>query len=83
MFVDRLQLIAVDHPADVEVYPNEGLKARPSGVRAHDDARRQTGRARDEDDGHDVTARVAAVDRSYPDGFRARRHPRICRDRTR
>ncbi len=47
LFVDRLQLVAVDHPADVEVYPNEGLKAPPSGVRAHDDARRAAGRARD------------------------------------
>ena len=33
MFVDRLQLIAVDHPADVDAYPNEGLKGRPPAVR--------------------------------------------------
>ena len=70
MFVDRLQLIAVDHPADVEAYPNEGLKARPSGfglttTRGAKPVARAT-----EDGGRDVTARVAAVDRSYPDGFR-------------
>ncbi|HEX5475249.1 MAG TPA: FG-GAP-like repeat-containing protein [Vicinamibacterales bacterium] len=29
MFVDRLQLVAVDHPEDVDVYPNEGLKSPP------------------------------------------------------
>ncbi|HYX41117.1 MAG TPA: CRTAC1 family protein, partial [Pyrinomonadaceae bacterium] len=29
MFVDRLQLIAVAHPQDVEVYPNEGMSDPP------------------------------------------------------
>ena len=29
MFLDRLRLVAVDHPADVEVFPNEGLKESP------------------------------------------------------
>ena len=34
MFVDRLQLVAVDHPAGVEVYPHEGLKKPAPAVRA-------------------------------------------------
>ena len=29
MFLDQVRLIAVDHPADVDVYPNEGLKEPP------------------------------------------------------
>ncbi len=46
MFIDRLQLVAVDHADGVEVYPNEGLgapagaSAPTSGISAHDDARR-------------------------------------------
>jgi Tfp pilus assembly protein PilF len=70
MFVDRLQLIAVDHPADVEAYPNEGLKARPAafGLTTTRGAR-AVARAID-DDGRDVTDRLRAVDRTYPDGFR-------------
>jgi hypothetical protein len=68
-FMDRVQLIAVDHPADVEVYPNEGLKASPPafGLTATRGAR-PAARAID-DDGSDVSARLAAVDRKYADGF--------------
>jgi tetratricopeptide (TPR) repeat protein len=29
MFLDRVQLVAVDHPRDVEVHPNEGLHGGP------------------------------------------------------
>ena len=29
LFVDRLQLVAIDHPADMSVYPNEGLRQPP------------------------------------------------------
>jgi len=29
MFVDRLQLLAVTHPAGVEVFPNEGMADPP------------------------------------------------------
>jgi tetratricopeptide (TPR) repeat protein len=29
MFLDRVQLVAVDHRRDVEVYPNEGLRSPP------------------------------------------------------
>ncbi len=84
MFVDRLQLIAVDHPAGVEAYPNEGLKARP--IRRSGSRRRvapDRSRARQTIDGRDVTARLTAVDRRYPDGFRLGADPRIRRDRTR
>ena len=29
MFLDRAQLVAIDHPADVDVFPNEGLRDPP------------------------------------------------------
>jgi len=68
-FVDRLQLIAVDHPADVEVYPHEGLKkpAPAFGLTTTKHAR-PVAKAT-EDTGRDVTGRLAQVDREYADGF--------------
>ncbi len=70
LFVDRLQLIASDHGADVSVYPNEGLRQpprqafRPISIR---DARPL--RAARDEHGHDVLAQVASLDRRYPDDF--------------
>ena len=49
MFLDRVQLVAVDHPRDVEVYPNEGLRdrrGRPSASMRHVGARRRDGHRR-------------------------------------
>jgi hypothetical protein len=69
LFVDRLQLVTVDHPAAVEVYPHEGLRqARaPFRLYAVRDLRAPA-RASDEH-GHDVLPQLAAVDRRYPDDF--------------
>ena len=72
LFVDRLQLVGVAHPDDVDVYPNEGLRSagrrRPFAlytVRAP----RAPQRATDEH-GHDVLERIARIDRRYVDDFR-------------
>ena len=70
LFVDKLQLVAVDHPAAVAVYPNEGLKEAPlppftlATVRgAHPPL------AAVDDHGHDMLPRLANVDRSFADDF--------------
>jgi hypothetical protein len=69
-FLDRLQLVAVDHPVGVEVHPNEGLKARaPSFGLSTTRAARPVVRATD-DDGSDVSAQLASIDRKYAEGFR-------------
>jgi tetratricopeptide (TPR) repeat protein len=70
LFVDRLQLVAVDHPAGIEVFPNEGLKSPPRSAFALTAARnpRPPARAIDEH-GHDVTTEVSMLDRKYPDDF--------------
>jgi tetratricopeptide (TPR) repeat protein len=70
LFVDHLQLVAVDHPAGVEVFPNEGLKQppRPSFKLTAARSARPPVRAADEH-GHDVLARIASQDRLYPDDF--------------
>jgi tetratricopeptide (TPR) repeat protein len=70
MFLDRVQLLAVDHPADADVYPNEGLKEPPRPAfklyatrGAHPPAQ-----AVDEH-GHDVRFLIAERDRQWPDDF--------------
>jgi tetratricopeptide (TPR) repeat protein len=70
LFLDRVRLIAVTHPADVDVYPNEGLAGaprRPFRLFASAHARPPAG-ARDHE-GRDVSDRLARVDRKYVDGF--------------
>lgn len=69
LFVDRLRLVAVAHPAGVDVFPNEGMTDPPKRFRLFA-VRDQHPPARVVDDhGHDVRSRVARVDRQYPDDF--------------
>jgi hypothetical protein len=69
LFADRLQLLVIAHPSEVEVFPNEGLTEPPKPFRlfAVRD-QRPPARAVDEH-GHDVTARLARIDRQYPGDF--------------
>ena len=70
MFLDRVRLVVVDHPADVEVYPNEGLKdtPRPPFRLYATRGARVPERAVDEH-GHDVRDLIALRDRRWPDDF--------------
>jgi cytochrome c-type biogenesis protein CcmH/NrfG len=70
LFLDHARLLAVDHPADVEVIPNEGMTHHPRPYRlwAVRDARPPAGAV--EDDGHDVLEVLREVDERWPDGFR-------------
>jgi len=68
LFADRMRLIAVAHPADVAVYPDEGMTEHAKPFRLFAVAGRRVPRATD-DHGHDVTERVARIDRRYPDDF--------------
>ena len=69
LFLDHLQLFSVGHPADVQIFPNEGLTdpAKPFVIQAVRDLQAPT-RVVD-DHGRDVGARVARIDRTYPDDF--------------
>jgi Flp pilus assembly protein TadD len=73
LFVDRLSLLAVDHPEGVEIYPDEALRSPAPGFRlvAVSDVRAL--RAAQDDQGRDVLDRLSAVDRRFADGFRLRR----------
>jgi tetratricopeptide (TPR) repeat protein len=71
LFVDRLQLLAVSHPSGVEVFPNEGL-GNPTGPGFKLYTSRGARPPLSARDGHgrDVLARLAKLDRTYPDDFR-------------
>jgi hypothetical protein len=70
LFVDRLQLVAVAHPADAEVYPNEGL-GNPTNAEFKLYAVRNARppRAAHDEHGQDVLPRLARLDRKYVDDF--------------
>jgi tetratricopeptide (TPR) repeat protein len=70
-YLDQVKLIAVDHPAETEIFTNDKFKSPPFpefrlfGVKQ----RIYPVRARDEQ-GRDVRLRLLQRDRTYPDGFR-------------
>ena len=70
LFVDRLQLIAVAHPPDVDVYPNEGLNFPPPQFKLYTTRGARPPLAALDDHGHDVLPRITRIDREYPDDFR-------------
>jgi tetratricopeptide (TPR) repeat protein len=66
LYLDRLRLVAVDHPADVEVYPDEGMVEPPKAYRLFAVRDPLTPRAIDHR-GRDVTDRLRRLDRVYVD----------------
>ncbi len=69
-YLDKVELIAVDHPSDVEVFTNEKFKSPPYpefrlyGTHSRIHPIRAT-----DTNGDNVTARVAHQDHTYPDSF--------------
>jgi len=70
VFADRFQLVAVDHPQGMEVYPNEGLTARPRPFKLYATRNAHPPLTAVDDHGNDVLSRIARMDRQYPDDFR-------------
>jgi tetratricopeptide (TPR) repeat protein len=68
LFLDRVRLVTIVHPADAEVYPNEGMTSPPKGYRLFAVAGEWTPRVVD-DRGQDVSKRIESIDRTYPDDF--------------
>jgi cytochrome c-type biogenesis protein CcmH/NrfG len=66
LYLDRLRLLAIEHPTDVAVYPDEGMTERPKPFRLYAVRDPRTPRATDHR-GRDVTARLARTDRAYAD----------------
>ena len=70
LFVDRLQLLTVAHPAGVEVYPDEGLRDAPPAFKLYSVKGARAPAAATDEHGHDVLDRVSRLDRTYPDDFK-------------
>lgn len=69
-YLDQVQLMAVDHPAGMEIYTNEKWKSPPfPEFRLYGVTRRVNPVSAREDDGRDVTAEVLKRDQRYADGF--------------
>jgi hypothetical protein len=69
LFADRFQLWTIDHPRGVDVFPNEGLTDPPKPFHLYAVRDERIPPRVVDDHGHDVTDRIARVDRQYPDDF--------------
>ena len=69
LFVDHLGLLAVTHPADVLVFPDEGLRAKEHPFRVYAVRHARPPAAARDEHGRDVLARISHLDRQYPDDF--------------
>jgi Tfp pilus assembly protein PilF len=69
VFFDRMQLVAIAHPQDTEVYPNEGLTVPAQRFKLYTTRDARPPLAAVDDHGHDLLNRIAQLDRQYPDDF--------------
>jgi len=70
-YLDRVQLIALDHPAASEIFTNEKFKSPPfPEFRLYGVNRRVYPVAARDSEGRDVLPRLLKRDQTYPDGFR-------------
>jgi len=72
MFLDRVQLVAVTHPANVEVFPDEGMVDPPRTFRLFAVADSRAPLRASDDRGRDLTDRVAEADGRYAGDFSMR-----------
>jgi len=70
MFVDRLQLIAVAHPAGIEVYPNEGMSDPPKPFKLFVTRNARPPLSAFDDRGNDVLDLISKMDRRWPGNFK-------------
>jgi len=72
MFIDQVKLLAVDHPAEVSVYPAEQLMPAPPypAFKLFITRNSRPPVAAVDEKGNDVLQAVLKVDRRYPDSFK-------------
>src|SRR6185369_4262200 len=70
LYADRLQLMAVDHPAASDVYPNEGMTDPPKPFKLFTTENARPPLSAVDNHGSDVLDRVTKLDRTYPDNFK-------------
>jgi Tfp pilus assembly protein PilF len=69
VFFDRMQLVAIAHPQETEVYPNEGLTVPGPQFKLYTTRDAWPPLTAVDEHGHDVLQRIARMDRQYPDDF--------------
>jgi tetratricopeptide (TPR) repeat protein len=69
LFLDHVALLPVAHPADAEVFPDEGLRLRPAPLKTYIVRQAHPPRAALDEHGHDVLASVSHRDRRFVDDF--------------
>lgn len=69
LYVDRLQLIAIAHPTDTEIYPNEGMSEPPRKFKLFLTHNSRPPVAATDEHGRDILARISKLDRLYADDF--------------
>jgi Flp pilus assembly protein TadD len=69
-YLDKVQLIALDHPTDVSIYTNDKFKSPPYPefrlFGSRDKVHPVTAR---DDHGNDIRSKLQAIDHQYPDRF--------------
>jgi hypothetical protein len=70
VYADRFQLIAVDHPGDFEVYPDEGMTHPPKPFKTFVARDLRSPLSAVDNHGTDVLDRITRLDRRYPDNFK-------------
>jgi len=73
MFVDRLQLLEVTHPAGTEVYPNEGMSDPPKPFKLFITRNARPPLSAVDDKGTEVLGLISRLDRRWPDDFKVDR----------
>ena len=74
-YVDQLRMVAVDHPADEEIYSNEIFTSSPSSPALHAVRGKHFPVAAVDDKANDVLPLLRDVDGRYPTDFRRNRIP--------
>jgi Tfp pilus assembly protein PilF len=69
VFLDRLSLLAVAHPRDVEVFPDEGMRSTPPAFRLIAVRDLRPPAAATDDAGRELRPALVALDRRFADGF--------------
>ncbi len=72
LFVDNLKLVAVQHDADTEIYPNEGLGIQKTDKKIFYMTRAEHAPiAAVDSDGRDILPKINALDRVFYDNFKS------------
>jgi len=72
LFIDHLKLIAVEHNADTEIYPNEGLGIPNAGKQLlHTTSGEHAPLSALDNDGNDVLPKILSLDRQFYDSFKS------------